>query len=518
MTFESLKIDMPLLKALKDKGYETPTPIQQQAIPHILNKKDIMGCAQTGTGKTAAFCIPIIQRINQIEGNKKGKPVIRSLILTPTRELAIQISDNIKAYAKHTNIKHAVIYGGVKQGRQVDQLNRGVHIIVATPGRLLDLVRQGLLHLNTIKIFVLDEADRMLDMGFINDIKKTIQLLPKQRQSLFFSATMPTSIIKLAHTILFHPVKVMVSPESTTAETVKQYLYYTNKNLKEKLLLHIIEKEKIDQVLVFTRTRHGADRLSRNLMKRRIAVAAIHGDKAQNQRQKVLSRFKAGDLKVLVATDIASRGIDINQLEHVINYDIPVEAESYVHRIGRSGRAGQDGISISLCEPEEIVHVKAIQKLIKQKIEVVDDHPFPQTEKPMTEAEKKEWNREKQKRRQEFFANRKKRGSSGGRNRKDNSNSRDDRRKSNDKPTNSGKRRSKSYSQESSRNENEGSTSSSKRRNESNAQESSRDNKGKSSYSGKRRSNSNTSGKKKYGKRRNNNNGSSSKSMWPLEK
>ena len=413
MTFDSLKIDMPLLKALKDKGYEQPTPIQQQAIPQILNKKDILGCAQTGTGKTAAFCIPIIQRINRIEGNRQGKPMIRSLILTPTRELAIQISDNLKAYAKHTGIKHAVIYGGVKQSRQVEQLNRGVHILVATPGRLMDLVHQGFIHLNTIKIFVLDEADRMLDMGFINDINKIIQLLPKQRQSLFFSATMPTAIVKLAHNILFHPVKVMVSPQSTTADTVKQYLYFTNKNLKEKLLLHILDEWKVDQVLVFTRTKHGADRLTRNLKKKRLSVAAIHGDKAQNQRQKALNQFKAGKIKILIATNIAARGIDINQLEHVINYDIPVEAESYVHRIGRSGRAGKDGISISLCEPEEIVYVKAIQKLIKQKIEVVADHPFPQTEKPMSDAERREWNKEKQKRRQEFFANRKKKRSTG---------------------------------------------------------------------------------------------------------
>ena len=413
MTFESLRIDMPLLKALEDKGYEQPTPIQQKAIPQILNKKDILGCAQTGTGKTAAFCLPIIQQIHKIEGKKPGKPMIRSLILTPTRELAIQISDNIKAYSKYTQIKHAVIYGGVKQHRQVEQLNRGVHIVVATPGRLLDLVQQGILHLNTIKIFVLDEADRMMDMGFIHDINRIIKLLPKKRQSLYFSATLPTDIIKLAHKILFHPVKIMVSPQSTTADTVKQYLYKTNKNLKEKLLLHIIKSWEIQQVLVFTRTKHGADRLVRNLKKKRLAVAAIHGDKAQNQRQKALNQFKSGQLNILVATNIAARGIDIQQLEHVINYDIPVEPESYVHRIGRSGRAGKEGVSISICEPEELIYVEAIEKLIKSKVEVIKDHPFPQTDKPMTAAERKEWNKEKQRKKQEFFANRKKKRSNG---------------------------------------------------------------------------------------------------------
>ena len=506
MTFKSLRIDVPLLKALNDKGYKEPTPIQQQAIPQILNKKDILGCAQTGTGKTAAFCIPIIQRIHRIEGNRSGKPMIRSLILTPTRELAIQISDNLKAYTKHTNIKHAVIYGGVKQGRQVEQLNRGVHILVATPGRLLDLVHQGLLHLNTIKIFVLDEADRMLDMGFLPDINKVIKLIPKKRQSLFFSATMPTPIVKLAHNILFHPVKIMVSPQSTTADTVKQYLYYTNKNLKEKLLLHLLEERNVDQVLVFTRTKHGADRLVRNLKKKRISVAAIHGDKAQNQRQKALNQFKSGKIKMLVATNIAARGIDIQELEHVINYDIPVEAESYVHRIGRSGRAGKEGVSISLCEPEEIVYVNAIQKLIKKKINVVSNHPFPQTDKPMTEAERREWNREKQRRRQEFFANRKKKKGLGGQKRKDEDRSKSQSHSQSQSPSKSqsqsgGNRKSKSQSQ-------------SQSRSNSKSQDSKR---GQSSNqsSGRR---SNHSKKKKGNSKRNNSHSLSSKYKWPLEK
>ncbi len=406
MTFEDLELISPILKALKDKNYITPTPIQAKAIPLVLKRKDVLGCAQTGTGKTAAFAIPMVQLIHRIEKRVPGKPTLRALIVTPTRELAIQIDENIKSYSRHTKVRHAVIFGGVKQGSQVQKLQRGVHILTATPGRLLDLQSQGYIDLSTIKMFVLDEADRMLDMGFIHDIRKLLKLLPKERQSLFFSATMPNNIVELSRKILKSPVKVEVAPVSSTAETIQQYLYYTNKPDKKKLLLHILKNRDIDQVLLFARTKHGADRIARDLKRKNIKTAAIHGDKAQNQRQKALRQFKSGDLRVLVATDIAARGIDINKLRYVINYDIPNVAETYVHRIGRSGRAGEEGVSISICEPEENAYIRGIEKLIRQKIEVIRDNPFPQTDKPMTDAEKKEWNKEKQRRKQEFFAQR----------------------------------------------------------------------------------------------------------------
>jgi len=407
MKFEELGVMPPILKALETKNYETPTPIQAKAIPLILKRLDVLGCAQTGTGKTAAFAIPIIQLIQKIEA-KQQKITLRSLIVTPTRELAIQIGENIDAYAAHTKVKHTVIFGGVKQGKQVAELKKGVHILVATPGRLLDLEQQGYINLSSVKLFVLDEADRMLDMGFIHDIKKLLNLLPKKRQSLFFSATMPKNIIELSRKILKNPTKIEVSPVSSTAETVQQYLFYTNKSSKKDLLLHLLKDERMDQVLLFSRTKHGADRICRNLKKKKIKAAAIHGDKAQNQRQKALKQFKEKQIRVLVATDIAARGIDIDKLNYVVNYDIPNVAETYVHRIGRTGRAGEDGKSISICEPEENAYVKEIEKLIKQKILVVKEHPYPQTEKPMTEKEKREWNKEKQRRKQEFFANRKK--------------------------------------------------------------------------------------------------------------
>ena len=408
MKFQDLNLINPILNAVKEKGYSTPTPIQEKAIPIILGRKDVLGCAQTGTGKTAAFSIPIIQLIEQRESNHKGRPQLRSLIITPTRELAIQIDENIKAYAKDTCVKNAVIFGGVKQGKQVEELKKGVHILVATPGRLLDLIGQGYISLDDIKVFVLDEADRMLDMGFINDIKKILKLLPRKRQSLFFSATMPDNIIKLSNEILYNPIKVEVTPASSTAETVQQFLYYTNRTDKRKLLVHILKERNIDQALVFSRTKHGADRIVRNLKKSNIRALAIHGDKAQNQRQKALNQFKEGKVQVLVATDIAARGIDINKLQFVINYDIPNLPETYVHRIGRSGRAGENGIAISICEPEENIYIKDIQKLIGDKIKIESENPFPQTDKPMTDAEKKEWNKEKQRRKQEFFANRNK--------------------------------------------------------------------------------------------------------------
>lgn len=408
MRFEDLDIIDPILKALKDKNYSEPTLIQEKAIPLILKRNDILGCAQTGTGKTAAFAIPIIQLIHQKEKDQHGRPALRALIVTPTRELAIQIDENIKSYSTYTYIKHTVIFGGVKQHKQVEKLRRGVHILVATPGRLLDLISQDLLHLDDVKLFVLDEADRMLDMGFIHDIKKLLNILPEKRQSLFFSATMPENIKQLSKRMLKNPEKIEVTPVSSSAETIQQYLYYTNRTTKSDLLFHILKDQSMDQVLLFARTKRGADRIVRNLKKKDIRAAAIHGDKAQNQRQKALKQFKAGDIRVLVATDIAARGIDIDKLKHVINYEVPNVAETYVHRIGRSGRAGEEGIAISLCEPEENAYIRDIEKLIKQKIQVIKDNPFPQTDKPMTEKEKKEWNKEKQRRKQEFFAQRKK--------------------------------------------------------------------------------------------------------------
>lgn len=395
----------PIKKALSELNYIEPTPIQAQAIPIALKGKDIMGCAQTGTGKTAAFSLPMIQRLINNHGLTHD---IQALILTPTRELAIQIDESLQEYTKYTDIKHTVIFGGVKQGAQVQKLKKGIDILVATPGRLLDLINQGYISLDAIKIFVLDEADRMLDMGFIHDIKRVIKLLPQKRQSLFFSATMPDNIVELSRTILYKPLKVEVSPVSSTAETIDQYLYYTNKSLKKSLLVHILKNPDMEQVLLFSRTKHGANRIARDLSKKNIASAPIHGDRSQNQRQKALQDFKEGKIRVLVATDIAARGIDIEKLRYVINYDIPNEPETYVHRIGRSGRAGEQGIAISICEPEEIAYLKSIEKLTKQKLQVITDNPFPQTDKPMTAAEKKIANKEKARRKQEFFANRKK--------------------------------------------------------------------------------------------------------------
>ena len=404
MQFNELEIIKPILDALKEKQYTEPTAIQRKAIPLILQKHDVIGSAQTGTGKTAAFAIPIIQHIHEMEQGQKNRREIKALIVTPTRELAIQIDENLKAYSKYTVVRHAVIFGGVPQNKQVAQLKNGVHVLVATSGRLLDLINQRIVSLREVKIFVLDEADRMLDMGFIHDIKRLLNILPNNRQSLFFSATMPKSIVELSKTILRRPKKVEVSPVSSTAETIKQFLYYTNKSTKKDLLLHILQNEDIEQVLLFSRTKHGADKIAKNLKKQKVKAAAIHGDKAQNQRQKALSQFKAGDIKVLVATDIAARGIDIDKLKYVINYDVPNVAETYVHRIGRSGRAGETGNAITICEPEENAYVKDVEKLIKQKIQVVEDNPFPQTDMPMTNAEKKEAEKEKQKRKQAFFA------------------------------------------------------------------------------------------------------------------
>lgn len=409
MRFEDLEIIEPILKALKGEKYTEPTPVQEKAIPLILKRHDVLGSAQTGTGKTAAFAVPILQHLfhDRQQYNYSGK--IKALIITPTRELAIQIATSFTVYGKFTGIKNTVIFGGVSQGSQTESLRKGVDVLVATPGRLLDLIDQGFIKLKYVEYFVLDEADRMLDMGFIHDIRKIITKLPDKRQSLFFSATMPKNIVELSRKILYNPKKVEVSPVSSTAETIQQYLYYTNKSTKKDLLFYILQNHKIDHVLLFSRTKHGADKIARNLKKRKINTAVIHGDKAQNQRQKALSQFKAGEIRVLVATDIAARGIDIDKLKHVINYDIPNIAETYVHRIGRSGRAGEEGTAISLCEPEENAFIKDIEKLINQKIEPVRENPFPQTEKPMTEKEKKDWEKEKQRNKQEFFSARNKR-------------------------------------------------------------------------------------------------------------
>lgn len=408
MQFKDLEIIEPILKALKKENYVEPTTIQAKAIPLILKKKDILGSAQTGTGKTAAFAIPILQHLYLKQHKKETRHKIRSLIITPTRELAIQISESFTTYGKYTGIRNTVVFGGVKQAAQTKALRKGVEVLVATPGRLLDLMNQGFISLKDVEYFVLDEADRMLDMGFINDIRKIIAKLPVKRQSLFFSATMPDSIVKLSRKILINPVKVDVSPISSTAETIRQYVYYTNKKDKKDLLIHILQNDQIDQALLFSRTKHGADKIARRLNKKKIKAAAIHGNKAQNNRQKVLAQFKAGEIRVLVATDIAARGIDIDKLKYVINYDIPNIAETYVHRIGRSGRAGEDGNAISLCEPEENALIQDIQKLIKLKINVVKNNPFPQTDKVMTKEEKKKMEKDKQRRRQEFFAARKK--------------------------------------------------------------------------------------------------------------
>ncbi len=407
MKFEDLKLDSTLLKAVKDQNYIIPTAIQEQAIPLILKDNDVLGTAQTGTGKTAAFALPILHHLIN-EKSKNNKTKIRALVVTPTRELAIQIGENFTDYAKYNNIKNAVIFGGVKQGTQTSALAIGVDVLVATPGRLLDLMGQGFISLNDIGYFVLDEADRMLDMGFINDIKKLLDKLPKNRQSLFFSATMPKSILTLSNTILRNPKKISVHQVSTTAATIQQSIYYTNKNDKKDLLFYILQNKDIDQILVFSRTKHGADRIVRNLQKNNIKATAIHGDKSQNQRQRALQSFKDYKVRVLVATDIAARGIDIDKLSYVLNYDIPNESETYVHRIGRCGRAGEKGVSISICEPEENVYAKDIEKLIKKKIEAVQNHPFPQTEKPMNAQQKKESEKEKNRRKQEFFANRNK--------------------------------------------------------------------------------------------------------------
>ncbi|QGW26796.1 DEAD/DEAH box helicase [Phnomibacter ginsenosidimutans] len=376
-TFDQMGLIDPLLKALQHEGYTTPTPIQAQAIPHLLEGRDLLGCAQTGTGKTAAFSLPILQYLHQQPAKASHKKQIRALILTPTRELAIQIEESLRAYGRNLPLQHLVIFGGVGQQPQVNALQRGVDILVATPGRLLDLMQQGFVSLHQLEVFVLDEADRMLDMGFIHDVKRVITKLPEKRQSLFFSATMPPDIQALANTILTNPVKVEVTPASSTADTIEQFIYNVSKKDKPALLQHLLKQHaEIKSVLVFTRTKHGADRVVKDLMRAGETAAAIHGNKSQNARQLALQNFKKGVIRVLVATDIAARGIDIDDLGHVINFELPNIPESYVHRIGRTGRAGASGVAFSFCEAEERAYLKDIQKLIGKQIPVVQDHPF----------------------------------------------------------------------------------------------------------------------------------------------
>jgi ATP-dependent RNA helicase RhlE len=376
MTFLELNLIDPLVGALTKKGYVNPTPIQAQAIPHILNGKDIFGCAQTGTGKTAAFALPILQLLNAQKPAPGKQKNIRALILAPTRELASQIHESFEAYGSNLGLKHTIVFGGVSQLNQTNALKRGVDILIATPGRLLDLMQQGFVHLNHIEFFVLDEADRMLDMGFVNDIKKIITKLPVKKQTLLFSATLPDEIKKLAHGLLKDPVSVSVTPVSSTATMVKQSVYYVKKENKRALLKHVISKEGIDHALVFTRTKRGADRVVKELNKNGIKSEAIHGDKSQGARERALSGFKNRSIRILVATDIASRGIDVDKLSHVINYEIPEQAETYVHRIGRTGRAGESGTALSFCTADEMPYLRDINKLIKKNIDVVQKHPF----------------------------------------------------------------------------------------------------------------------------------------------
>lgn len=376
MPFKSLKIIEPILKAVSEEGYTIPTQIQSEAIPLILKGQDVLGCAQTGTGKTAAFAIPIIQALFE-EKSSTPKRKIRSLIVTPTRELAIQIAESFAAYGRHCGLKHCVVFGGVNQNPQTAALQAGVDILIATPGRLLDLINQKYIQLSDVKIFVLDEADRMLDMGFVNDIKKLLAILPKKKQSLFFSATMPPEITKLANSFLNNPSKVAVTPVSSTVDIIKQELYFVDKINKNALLLDLLKNRDIKTSLVFTRTKHGADKVVRMLRANGIKAEAIHGNKTQKARQQALTNFKAQYTRVLVATDIAARGIDVDDLEFVINYEIPNISETYVHRIGRTGRAGAKGTAISFCDEHEIEFIMDIEKLIAKKIPVIEGHPFP---------------------------------------------------------------------------------------------------------------------------------------------
>jgi ATP-dependent RNA helicase RhlE len=374
MEFQQLHLTAPILKALAELNYQHPTPIQEQAIPPALEGRDVLGCAQTGTGKTCAFAAPILQRLNKNQG--KGHP-IRALILTPTRELAIQIQDSFEAYGKYLPLRSTVIFGGVGQGPQVAALKRGTDVLVATPGRRADLYGQGLVDLSRVEIFVLDEADRMLDMGFIHDVKKVLAWLPQEKQTLFFSATMPPEITQLVNSLLKDPVRVAVNPVSSPVEIIDQRVYLVDKGNKTKLLAHLLADPAITSALVFTRTKHGANKVANDLVKAGISATAIHGNKSQSARQAALAGFKNGEIRVLVATDIAARGLDIEYLAYVVNYNLPEVPETYIHRIGRTGRAGRDGVAISFCDCTEKPMLKDIQKLMGRPIPVVEEHPFP---------------------------------------------------------------------------------------------------------------------------------------------
>lgn len=376
MLFENLNIIDPILKALKNEGYTKPTPIQEQSIPAILEGKDLLGCAQTGTGKTAAFAIPILQLLYSKQKSLKGPRSIKALVLAPTRELAIQIGESFNSYGKYTGLKNTVIFGGVSQKSQTDALMAGVDILIATPGRLIDLMQQKYISLNHIKFFVLDEADRMLDMGLGHDVKRIIAKLPKTRQTMLFSATMPQEISKLIESILVKPVKVEVTPVSSTIDTIKQAVYLVEKRNKKSLLIHLLKDKSIESVLVFSRTKHGANKITGDLVKVGIEAQAIHGNKSQNARQLALSNFKEKKIRVLVATDIAARGIDVEELSHVVNFDLPDVPETYVHRIGRTGRAGAEGVALSFCDAEDRDSLKNIEKTISKSIPVIEDHPY----------------------------------------------------------------------------------------------------------------------------------------------
>jgi ATP-dependent RNA helicase RhlE len=374
MTFQDLNLIAPLLSALSKQGYSQPTPIQEKAIPCILQGSDIFGCAQTGTGKTAAFALPILQFLHAKQTN--GRAGIKALILAPTRELALQINESFGIYGAHLNIRHAVIFGGVSQNTQTNNLRKGVDVVIATPGRLLDLMEQGHVKLNAVEYFVLDEADQMLDMGFINDIKRIISRLPAKKQTVFFSATAPVEIKKLADSLLRNPVNVNIAPVNSTTELIKQAVYFVSQEKKKPLLRHLLKDDSIANALVFTRTKHGADKVVKELNKNGIKAEAIHGNKSQSARERALRGFKNKSIRVLVATDIASRGIDVDKLTHVINFEIPEQAETYVHRIGRTGRAGESGTALSFCNVDERPYLKNIHKLIKKDIDVIKSHPF----------------------------------------------------------------------------------------------------------------------------------------------
>jgi ATP-dependent RNA helicase RhlE len=379
MSFDKLNLISPIREALKAEGYTIPTPIQEQAIPPLLEGKDLIGCAQTGTGKTAAFAIPILQILSEEQRNLKAPQTIKALILTPTRELAVQIGESFTAYGQYLGLKNTVIFGGVPQKSQTDALKKGVDILIATPGRLLDLINQKYINLRHVKFFVLDEADRMLDMGFINDVKKVISHLPKIRQTMLFSATMTPEISKLVNSILIDPVRLAVTPISSTVDIIEQAVYFVEKKDKKLLLIHLLKNKAIASALVFSRTKHGADKIIKYLAKAGIQAEAIHGNKSQGARQRALNNFKAKKTRVLVATDIAARGIDVEELSHVINFDLPNIPETYVHRIGRTGRAGFGGVALSFCDADEKPYLKDIQKLIAKSIPVIEDHTYPLT-------------------------------------------------------------------------------------------------------------------------------------------